>query len=228
MTSRQDEAQIIEVFSSIQGEGLYVGRRQVFVRFAGCNLECRFCDTPRTESNPVSVERLNQIVNDLAKAARHHSISLTGGEPLLHAEFIRRWLLTRSGGPDVHVETNGTLPDALEKVIGLVDVTAMDIKLPSASGQPARYDENLHVLPVAAQREVFVKVVFTDATPDDELAEVVRIVSRVNHAIPTVLQPVSGAGCPRPARVLSAHAFVSKGLANVLVIPQTHKMLGCM
>jgi len=224
-----------------------VGRRQVFVRFYGCNLECRYCDTPRARAadgrcgietepgagefvtcdNPLDAGRLSEAVAHLACGARHHSISLTGGEPLLHAGFLRRWLPMLQGGLYVHLETNGTLPDALEKVIGLIDVTAMDIKLPSVTGLEPRYEQHLRFLHVAARREVFVKAVFGGHTPDDELGEVARIVSRVDPAIPVVLQPVSGPDAPASRRVLSAHAFVSQSLPNVLVIPQVHKIIGC-
>ncbi|NQT21767.1 MAG: 7-carboxy-7-deazaguanine synthase QueE [Planctomycetes bacterium] len=247
MQADQARANVCEVFSSIQGEGVYVGRRQVFVRFYGCNLKCRFCDTPRTRTpdgrcgietqpgtgnfaafeNPIDAERLTESVTSLAKRARHHSISLTGGEPLLHADFLRHWLPALLGGPGVYLETNGTLPDALEKIIDLIDVTAMDIKLPSATGMGPLWDEHACFLRVAAMREVFVKVVFTEGTPDAELEEVVRIVSEVSPPPAVVLQPVTGAGAPSPERILSCHALMSKALPEVLVIPQTHKIIGC-
>ena len=44
-------AHLVEVFSSFQGEGLYVGQRQLFIRFAGCNLRCRFCDTEAAQES---------------------------------------------------------------------------------------------------------------------------------------------------------------------------------
>ena len=246
MAREQTTAHVAEVFSSIQGEGLYVGRRQVFVRFRGCNLRCAFCDTPlgrdeegpcRFEAvpgsgelderpNPVDAAWLLAAVRALAGTARHHSISLTGGEPLLHAEFLRRWLLTLDGGLYVHLETNGTLPDEMERLAGLVDVTAMDVKLPSVTGQAARLDDHLRFLQVAARREVFVKVVFGEQTPDAELGEVARVVGRVDATIPVVLQPLTGTGSPGPGRILAAHAFLSKSLPKVFVIAQTHKPAG--
>ncbi|HUW31599.1 MAG TPA: 7-carboxy-7-deazaguanine synthase QueE [Planctomycetota bacterium] len=254
------DAYISEIFSSIQGEGLYVGRRQVFVRFCGCNLACRYCDTAgsrhsaphcRVETqpgsgtgeriaNPISAESLSEIVGRFARAARHHSVSLTGGEPLLHADFIRGWLLRMQGESDrngrpygsptaglpVHLETNGTLPDELAKLIGLIDVVAMDIKLPSVTGQDACISEHLRFLQVAAQRtEVFVKVVFGECTPDSELAEVARTLSRVNHTIPVVLQPLTGPGTPSARQILAAQTLLAGELPNVLVIPQTHKQM---
>ena len=94
---------IIEMFSSIQGEGKYVGCRQVFVRFAGCNLACRYCDTEnapakhrvcqvethagsrafREEKNPLSLAQAAEEINRLLREVPHQAVSFTGGEPLL-------------------------------------------------------------------------------------------------------------------------------------------------
>jgi hypothetical protein len=106
------EGQLLEVFSSIQGEGLLIGCRQIFVRMALCNRTCRYCDTPfaPTEScriedapgsgifsdvaNPVSLEVLTAILAEWVERGPglHHSISLTGGEPLLQSEVLISWL----------------------------------------------------------------------------------------------------------------------------------------
>jgi len=246
MCKHPSSADVSEVFSSIQGEGLYVGRRQVFVRFRGCTLRCAYCDTPEsrrtgpcriettagsgeflTVENPISSADLRAAVRGLAGQARHHSVSLTGGEPLLHADFLAIWLASLGGGHRVHLETNGTLPNELEKIIGLVDVVAMDVKLPSITGQEPRYDDHLRFLQAAARREVFVKAVFGEATPDSELDEVARIVCRVDPVLPVVLQPLTGNGRPSARRLLSAQERLSRKLPNVLVIPQMHKIIGC-
>ena len=99
---------IIEIFSSVQGEGKYVGYRQVFVRFEGCNLSCRYCDTEnqvdahavcRVEdgagsrhflqaANPLTIEAAAGYINGFLQAVPHQAVSFTGGEPLLHADFI--------------------------------------------------------------------------------------------------------------------------------------------
>ena len=85
------KAPIIEIFSSFQGEGLLIGQRQIFVRFAGCNLNCNYCDTNDSKSEksgklmtPLEVtEQINKLITPDCKA-----ISFTGGEPSLYPEFI--------------------------------------------------------------------------------------------------------------------------------------------
>ena len=91
-------AEISEIFESIQGEGILVGVRQIFVRFARCNLSCTYCDTVKNSElffdyisnrrlrNPISAEYVSSVI----RSANVHSISLTGGEPLLYADFIRK------------------------------------------------------------------------------------------------------------------------------------------
>ena len=85
------KAPIIEIFSSFQGEGLLIGERQIFVRFAGCNLNCNYCDTNESKSEkagrlmtPGEVsEEINKLLTPDCK-----TISFTGGEPSLYPDFI--------------------------------------------------------------------------------------------------------------------------------------------
>lgn len=85
----------MEVFSSIQGEGLLVGKRQIFIRFAGCNLNCSYCDTPESRDpscgEELSADQLQGMVENLV-TPDFHSLSITGGEPLLYPDFIREFL----------------------------------------------------------------------------------------------------------------------------------------
>jgi len=101
---------ISEIFHSIQGEGHHAGRPAVFVRAAGCNLSCRFCDTdfsPKMRLTPQeTVERVAQY------PARY--VILTGGEPTLQAEGLTSLTrLLQERGYEVALETNGTSADTL-------------------------------------------------------------------------------------------------------------------
>lgn len=96
---------INEIFYSIQGEGRYTGTPAVFVRFAGCNLRCSFCDT---EFETYTEMTEDEIVSAVRSYPATHVI-LTGGEPTLQLTSSLLQLF-EAQGLLVHIETNGTHP----------------------------------------------------------------------------------------------------------------------
>ncbi|HPD15943.1 MAG TPA: 7-carboxy-7-deazaguanine synthase QueE [Planctomycetota bacterium] len=247
----EPSAPILEIFSGIQGEGILVGTRQVFVRFCGCNRACAYCDTREAiepsptcaverepgsrrcvaQPNPMLPFQVAEAVAALNTSPKlHHSVSLTGGEPLLYPDFIRALapMLLDLGLP-IYLETNGTLPNALEQVIDAVRHVAMDVKLTSATGQPTPWDAHRQFLHIAAARNVQVKVVVSSMATDDELERVAKVVNEGWFKAPVVLQPVTATGSmrpPSPAVMLRMHEFLARRVLNVRVIPQVHKLMG--
>src|SRR5665213_913652 len=106
-------AKILEIFRSIQGEGKYVGAPQVFVRLFECNMHCVWCDTPasigdgKREYKEISLSDTLSQVDALYDNA--HSVSITGGEPLLQKDFLRSFChdLHRQA-KKVYLDTNAT------------------------------------------------------------------------------------------------------------------------
>lgn len=244
------EAQLIEVFSSIQGEGLLVGCRQIFVRMALCNLSCAYCDTPyepvancriedasgsgnfRSFPNPVSLETLYNILYRWEREAPgvHHSISLTGGEPLVQAEVLREWLPVLAEILPLHLETNGTMSEALESVLPQLASIAMDIKLCSQTGEKTPWQAHANFLALAREKECQVKIVVGEETPRRELEAAARTVSEVAPEVPLVLQPVTRDGrILIPARqLLDLQTFAARIHANTRIVPQTHRFIGLL
>lgn len=200
---------VVEVFPSFQGEGPLVGAPQVFVRLGGCNLDCSYCDTPEARreaevcrihgweglleavANPLFPGELAGRIDSLWGRGMH-SVSLTGGEPLVQAEALAGLLpLLRDRGMAVYLETNGTLPAALEGVLPWVDWVAMDLKLPYSQGGRDFLDLHREFLRLASRREVFLKVVVGEETPEGELERFCRGTAAVSPDIHLVLQPVS-------------------------------------
>ncbi len=219
------KAKIVEVFGSIQGEGPYVGERQVFVRFFGCNMSCRFCDE-RKKTDFLEYGEADLIEKIIGKG--EDTVSLTGGEPLLQADFLKGMLpILKERGLRVYLETNGVLKHALLKVMDHVDIISMDIKLPSSTGRGAYWDAHSEFLKEAARKEVFIKSVVTPKTLLSDIEEAASLVKRVDKNIPFIIQPVSYNGSIESIDLLDTFfEGAKKMLKDVRVIPQVHKILG--
>ena len=94
-----------EIFYSLQGEGRFTGTPAVFVRFAGCNRRCEFCDTDFSESTPMSAD---EIVAEVEKYPARHVV-FTGGEPTLSLDSELCGML-KDRGHYLQIETNGSNP----------------------------------------------------------------------------------------------------------------------
>ena len=101
---------ISEIFHSIQGEGLLTGVPSIFIRTSGCNLRCRWCDTPyaswRVEGTEMGVEEILRRIADWP--SRH--VVLTGGEPMIARGIVDLAEALRSLGKHITIETAGTVP----------------------------------------------------------------------------------------------------------------------
>ena len=228
------KAEITEIFSSVQGEGIFAGARQIFVRFKRCNMACEFCDTPNDIAGKeyTSAALMDEVKTIDGSNGPHHSISLTGGEPLVYAEFLKSFLpLLKKAGFKSYLETNGTLPDELDGVIDLIDIVAMDFKLPSSTGTRAYWREHLEFLKIAARKKVFVKSVVTTDTKKEDVKKAVRLIRTVNKKIPFIMQPATPVRNfdkrPGENRLLEfLDIALKEKIENSRVIPQMHKILG--
>jgi 7-carboxy-7-deazaguanine synthase len=99
--------QLAEIFYSIQGEGTWTGTPAVFVRLAGCNLACDFCDTDYSLKRLATVDDV--VAEVRAAGGDCPTVILTGGEPLAQSETPTLVDALRSDGRRVHIESNGTI-----------------------------------------------------------------------------------------------------------------------
>lgn len=100
---------VSEFFTSIQGEGMWVGVPSTFVRLSGCNLRCVWCDTPYASWAPEGpVMEIDAIVDELLKGGADHVV-VTGGEPMLFEETVTLTQKLKEAGKVITIETAGTV-----------------------------------------------------------------------------------------------------------------------
>jgi len=243
-------AQVSEIFNSIQGEGPYVGVRQVFLRFQKCQLHCAYCDTPDTRTvsnscriekeagtgeffeviNPISTEYLREAINKLWTPSTKH-VAITGGEPLIHAGFIRELGLEYP----IYLETNSGFPEKAREIRDIIDIASCDIKLPeheATDHYPELLENELETISIFNETaETFVKIVVLPETTIQSISAAVEGIASIDRDITLVLQPVTpdtGAEGVSSEVSIGLMDFAGEKLKDVRVIPQTHKLMGLL
>ena len=252
MIGCMESARIHEIFTSIQGEGPWIGQRHIFVRFAGCDIRCRYCDTPAAVQveregadvlfcgvqitagshereqapNPVSSPSLTAFCSRLiVPGPSRPVISLTGGEPLLHASFLAEWLPRVCGTFSLYLETSGIHYNAMKNICDLVDVVSIDFKLPSATGLRPYWNEHRRFLEATRGKTLFVKVVVTRDTREEDVLTSARIIAEFDRSTMLVLQPAGGLFAPESIMLMNFQDAALGLIEDVRIIPQAHKML---
>ena len=253
---KQNNCYLSEIYSAIQGEGPFIGTRQIFIRFSACDLRCAWCDTPdsllRTEfcsvennteirkfhkvKNPISIKNLLAYIKSLSPEL-HHSISLTGGEPLLQYNFLNNFLsvLRKEILLPVYLETGGHRPEELNRIINLLDFISMDFKLPSSAKTRTLWSKHKEFLEASLKaknlKSIWVKIVITNDTMLDELIYSVNLIKSVypKNNLEIFLQPVSKINNiipPNELELLNIQKELLTIYPKIRVIPQVHKLIG--
>lgn len=217
-----NKVHIKEIFESIQGEGPYIGYKQLFIRFCGCNLSCKYCDTDFSIENSKEYS-VNKLL-DIVRASKDcHSVSLTGGEPLLHLEFLKEFL-PQCPLP-VYLETNATIYENLDEIIDYIDYVSADIKLNSCSNNGLLYDKQDKFFEKVQHKVVFAKIVFDENITEAEIDQTCALAAK--YRIEIILQPkMDGQNLMLKKDFIEDvfNKYVEK-YQKVRLIPQVHKFL---
>lgn len=180
---------VVETFLSINGEGTKAGQLAFFIRFAGCNLACHYCDTKWANAPDVPYTNMTaETLYALVKQSASRNVTVTGGEPLLQkniGELLA--LLCRDPMLYVEVETNGSIP--LKPFLSIPDRPSftMDYKL-SKSGMEGRMC--LENLPLLTKKDT-IKFVCGSVEDLDRAWEITKAY-RLTESTNVYLSPVFG------------------------------------
>jgi len=181
---------ISEIFFSLQGESTFVGLPCVFVRLAGCNLACSWCDTDYARNAGDAIElAVDEVVSE-ASGFSSGLVEITGGEPLLQAETLTLAARLLEKFDTVLLETNGSL-DISVVPAGVVRV--VDVKCPSSGVSDSFLRENLNNLTPADE----MKFVIGDRSDYEFAREFISSMGAVIRPDKILFSPVNGALEPR-------------------------------
>ena len=220
-----NKVKIKEIFSSIQGEGPYVGYKQLFIRFCNCNLKCNYCDTDFLSNNNFYEYNACELANKTKEYKNIHSISLTGGEPLLSTEFLKEFL-PKVTGYKIYLETNATLADKFVEVKPFIDIVSADIKLESSTGIKNSFIFHDKFFENCYGVETFAKIVFNKNITEEEIKQCTNLGKKYNLEL--ILQPEmlknNEVSITNHFAEMILDRFIEKH-SKVRLIPQVHKFL---
>jgi len=205
---------ISEIFYSIEGEGIEIGRPEVFIRLAECNLRCAWCDTKYALENGKDMS-VNEVINEVAKYPCR-SVSITGGEPLLQKEELLK-LIQRLRKMDywIQINTNGTIFD--EKIFSLADLISMDCKCPSS-----QMKSDVSVLEETSKlfkKKTQLKFIVSD---EEDYEYAVNTISSHLHGTPNIIFQPEWNSKKFAGKLVD---LVKRDNLGVKVILQQHKMI---
>jgi len=225
---------IKEIFKSIQGEGKYVGAKQLFMRLAGCSVNCLNCDTDYSHEdvfsiknkkiqNPVSPATLADDIAEYFDLSSFHSISITGGEPLDQFDFLKDFIkiLKKTSDIRIFLETSGFYCDKLLELNDLVDIFSIDLKIKSSFGV-SNLENIQKSLRSIDTSKTYVKLIINKNLAKTEIKSVVKILldSKIKEIY---LQPLNNISYnSKSERVID---LFQKNDIDAYFIPQLQKFM---
>lgn len=229
-----------EIFTSIEGEGVLIGTKTMFVRMAGCPLKCRWCDTayaiPMNSGSNYSLDEVKRLISDNL-LPNTYKVNFTGGEPLVQYEAVIE-LAKFVGQKGIRTYLESACYDSVRfsKVLPYIDICKVEFKLRDSKVVEDKHYGNLLAnelecfrMAVNSGKACYVKVVVTDSSSLREFKDLVRHV--FNMAKPAdiagfIIQPSYEIDEPTYDVLFGFYDIVYPHYDQVRVVPQLHKAIG--
>jgi 7-carboxy-7-deazaguanine synthase len=238
---KTNRVQISEIFTSIEGEGIFFGTKTLFVRVAGCHLKCLWCDTayalPMKSGHDYTLDYVKNLISTYLQP-NTYKVNFTGGEPLLQYESIIELAkyIKEEKGLKTYIESSCFDSKRFQKVLPHIDICKIEFKMSDSKVINARHYGNLLRneiqclnLSIDSHKTTYIKIVITGSTNLDEFKNLLKSIfmhTKASNLAGFIIQPSYGVDEPTVERLFNFYDIVYPMYQDVRIIPQLHKAIG--
>ena len=241
ITENKARARVNEIFTSIEGEGIYVGKKTLFIRFSGCHLKCRWCDTKYALPLDSGIDyQIDEIKDLIIKELQPFTfkVNFTGGEPLLQTEAVIELadFIKKQTNLKTYMESSCFNSELFRKALPYIDICKVEFKTDDSKVvDDEEYDNLLSneikclELAVESNKATYIKIVVTNSTNLESFKNLVYNISKKikpSDILGFVIQPSFGIDQPTVNKLLDTYDIVQPMFPEVRIIPQLHKEIG--
>lgn len=240
-TENKARARVSEIFTSIEGEGIFVGKKTLFIRFSGCHLKCRWCDTkyalPIDSGTVYQIDEIKVlIIKELQPFT--YKVNFTGGEPLLQTEAVIELadFIKKQTNLKTYMESSCFDSELFSKVLPYIDICKIEFKTDDSNVVEDEEYDNLLLneircleLAVESNKATYIKIVVTNSTNLESFKNLVYNISKkikASDILGFIIQPSFGIDQPTVNKLLDTYDIVEPMFPEVRIIPQLHKEIG--
>lgn len=240
-TENKARARVSEIFTSIEGEGIFVGKKTLFIRFSGCHLKCRWCDTkyalPLDSGTEYQIDEIEDlIIRELQPFT--YKVNFTGGEPLLQTDAVIKLadFIKKQTNLKTYIESSCFDSELFSKVLPYIDICKIEFKTDDSKVVENEVYDNLLLneikcleLAVESNKTTYIKIVVTNSTNLESFKNLVYNISkkiRPSDIVGFIIQPSHGVDQPTINKLLDTYDIVQPLFPEVRIIPQLHKEIG--
>jgi 7-carboxy-7-deazaguanine synthase len=240
-TENKARARVSEIFTSIEGEGIFVGKKTLFIRFSGCHLKCRWCDTkyalPLDSGTEYQIDEIEDlIIRELQPFT--YKVNFTGGEPLLQTDAVIKLadFIKKQTNLKTYIESSCFDSELFSEVLPYIDICKIEFKTDDSKVVENEVYDSLLLneikcleLAVESNKTTYIKIVVTNSTNLESFKNLVYNISKKikpSDILGFIIQPSHGVDQPTVNKLLDTYDIVQPMFPEVRIIPQLHKEIG--
>ena len=240
-TENKARVRVSEIFTSIEGEGIFVGKKTLFIRFSGCHLKCKWCDTkyalPLDSGTEYQIDEIKDLIIRELKPFTY-KVNFTGGEPLLQSDAVIELadFIKRRTNLKTYIESSCFDSELFNKVLPFIDICKIEFKTDDSKVVENEEYEKLLLneikcleLAVESNKTTYIKIVVTNSTDLESFKNLICNISKKikpSNIIGFIIQPSHGVDQPTVNKLLDTYDIVQPMFPEVRIIPQLHKEIG--